>query len=175
MVRGRQNPLHLGFARRLARVRKNADISGSALSLASGLAHNTAGDLETGTRVPRLDTVEKLARALSVSPSFLAYGIDIPCEPPTQLLSAGLPERLSACRQMRKLSRRQVGALSGTSDNFVQMTETGRTVPSIAKVEQLAKALHVSVCWLAFGLGHPELPANRRRRSDAPPAPGPQP
>jgi hypothetical protein len=53
------------------------------------------------------------------------------------------------------------------------MTETGTTVPNIAKVEQLAKALQVSVCWLAFGLGNPELAARRRPRSDAPPAPEP--
>ena len=175
VVRGRQNPLHLGFAKRLARARKSANLSGAALSLASGMAHNTCGDLETGVRVPHLDTVEKLAQALGVSPCLLAYGIDFPCEPTQQPLHAGLPERLSEYRQKRQLSRRQLGSISATSDNFVQMTETGRTVPSIAKVEQLAKALHVSVCWLAFGLGHPELPANRRRRSDAPPTPGPPP
>ena len=174
VVRGRQNPLHLGFAKRLARVRKRANLSGAALSLASGMAHNTCGDLETSARVPRLDTVEKLARGLSVSPSLLAFGIDLPCEPTEQLLSEGLPERLSVYRQKRQLSRRQLGALSATSDNFVQMTETGRTVPSIAKVEQLAKALQVSVCWLAFGLGDSELPTHRRRRSDEPPAPEPE-
>lgn len=63
--------------------------------------------------------------------------------------------------------------MSGISDAFVQMTETGMMVPNIAKVEQLAKALQVSVCWLAFGLGSPELPARRRPRSDTPPAPAP--
>lgn len=65
--------------------------------------------------------------------------------------------------------------MSGTSDNFIQMTETGTTVPNIAKVEQLAKALQVSVCWLAFGAGSPELPVSSRRRSNSPPAPSPSP
>lgn len=90
-----------------------------------------------------------------------------------QVPSEGLPARLSWLRQERGLSRRQLGRLSGTSDNFVQMTETGTTVPNIAKVEQLAKALEVSVCWLAFGAGSPELPVRRRPRSDTPPAPSP--
>ena len=175
VVRGRQNPLHFGFALRLARLRKAANLSRSALSEAVSMARNTASQLESGERVPHLDTVEKLAQALGVSPCLLAYGIDFPCEPTQHPLHSGLPGRLFEYRQKRQLSRRQLGSISATSDNFVQMTETGRTVPSIAKVEQLAKALHVSVCWLSFGLGPPELPTNRRRRSDVPPTPGPQP
>ena len=35
----------------------------------------------------------------------------------------------------------------------IQLTEAGTTVTTIGKVEQFAKALQVSVCWLAFGLG----------------------
>ena len=137
------------------------------------MAHNTARDLEAGGRVPRLDTVEKLAKVLNVSPCLLAYGVERTCQPKASPLSEGLPDRLLRIRQERGHSRRQLGRLSGTSDNFVQMTETGTTVPNIAKLEQLAKALQVSVCWLAFGLGSPEPPARRRPRSDEPPAPGP--
>lgn len=85
-----------------------------------------------------------------------------------------MPQRLSAIRQKRGLSRLELGRISATSHTFVRMTETGTTVPNIAKVEQLAKALNVSVCWLAFGIGQAELPARRRVRSDTPPAPDPQ-
>ena len=123
--------------------------------------------------MPRLDTVERLAKVLNVSLCLLAYGVEVPCDSAADSLTEGLPDRLLQIRQERGLSRRQLGRLSETSDNFVQMTETGTTVPNIAKVEQLAKALQVSVCWLAFGLGVPELPARRRPRSDAPPAPEP--
>ena len=123
--------------------------------------------------MPRLDTVEKLAKVLHVSPCLLAYGVEMPCEAAETALADGLPERLFRLRQERGLSRRQLGRMSGTSDNFVQMTETGTTVPNIAKVEQLAKALQVSVCWLAFGVGSLELPVRRRPRSDTPPAPAP--
>lgn len=137
------------------------------------MARNTASQLERRERIPRLDTVEKLAQALGVSPSLLAYGVELPSRAQTKSLADGLPARLSWLRQERGLSRRQLGRLSGTSDNFVQMTETGTTVPNIAKVEQLAKALEVSVCWLAFGVGSPELPVRRRPRSDTPPAPSP--
>lgn len=148
-------------------------MTGAALSLAVDMSTNASWGLEAGGRMPRLDTVEKLAKVLNVSPCLLAYGVEVPCQPTGQLLSEGLPDRLLRLRQERGLSRRQLGRLSDTSDNFVQMTETGTTVPSIAKVEQLAKALQVSVCWLAFGLGSPELAVRRRPRSDAPPVPAP--
>lgn len=148
-------------------------MTSASLSLAVGMSADASWRLEAGDRMPRLDTVEKLAGALKISPCLLAYGVEAPCQSAAGSLSAGLPDRLLRLRQDRGFSRRQLGRLSETSDNFVQMTETGATVPNIAKVEQLAKALQVSVCWLAFGLGHPELPLRRRPRSDTPPAPEP--
>ena len=110
---------------------------------------------------------------LKVSPCWLAFGVELATEAAENRGAVKLPERLLHLRQERGLSRRELGRMAGTSDNFVQMTETGTTVPNIAKVEQLAKALQVSVCWLAFGIGSPELPARRRPRSDTPPAPSP--
>jgi transcriptional regulator with XRE-family HTH domain len=173
VVRGRKNPLHYGFSLRLARARKAAGLTGSALSLTVGMARNAASHLEGRARVPRVDTVEKLAKVLHISPCQLAFGVEQSCDAGAGLLSAGLPARLIQLRQERGLSRLELGQRSDTSHTFVRMTESGATVPSIAKVEQLAKALQVSVCWLAFGLGSTELPARRRPRSDAPPAPAP--
>ena len=170
VVRGRRNPLHFGFPLRLCRARKAADMSRSALSLAVGMDRGTASELEGGGRVPRVDTVEKLARVLNVSPCHLAFGLEQPCEPVAGLLSADLPGRLSQLRRERGFSRRELGRKSETSDNFIQMTETAATVPNIAKVEQLAKALGVSPCWLAFGLGPQVLPARRPSRPAASPA-----
>ena len=174
MVRGRRNPLFTDFALRLSRAREVADVSGVGLSLSVGMHRAAASDLERGGRVPRVDTVEKLSNALGVSPCYLAYGIVLPCTDSTGMRFVGLPLRLSEMRAARGLSRLELGRLSGTSHTFVRMTESGTTIPNIAKVEQLAKALQVSVCWLAFGLGNPELPTHRRRRSDEPPAPEPE-
>lgn len=165
VVRGRKNPLHFGFPLRLTRARKAANMSGSSLSLAVGMTVNTSWNLEAGGRVPRVDTIEKLAKVLHMSPCLLAFGIEQPCEPVAGSLSAGLPDRLLQSRQERGFSLRELGRRSDTSDNFVHMTETGATVPSIAKVEQLANALDVSACWLAYGVGDRELPAWRRSRS----------
>ena len=164
VVRGRRNPLHLGFAHRLTRARKAAGMSGSALSLAAGMTADAAWSLEAGGRVPRVDTVERLAKVLQLSPCFLAFGVEQPCDPSEGLLSAGLADRLLQVRESKSISRQELGRCSETSDSLVRMTETRATVPNIAKVEQLAKALDVSPCWLAFGLGNKELPQRRGTR-----------
>lgn len=168
MVRGRKNPLHYGFALRLARTRIAADIAGHVLSLAVGLSRNTASQLEGRDRIPRVDTVERLARFLKVSPCMLAYGIDAPCAAGDGSLSAGLPARLAQLREERGLSHRELGRLSGASHNFVRDTEAGKSVPNIANVEALAKALNVAPCWLAYGVGERDLPARRRPAAQSP-------
>jgi transcriptional regulator with XRE-family HTH domain len=167
VVRGKRNPLHHAFSLRLTRARKAAGMNGAALSLAVGMAHNTSGHLEAGDRIPRVDTVEKLAAVLHVSPCFLAYGIEQPCEAGDGSLSVGLPARLAQLRQERGLSPRDLGRLAGTSHTFVRDTEAGSSVPNIAKVEALANALKVSACWMAYGVG--ERDSQLRRRPPAQP------
>ena len=43
--------------------------------------------------------------------------------------------------------------------------EMGRTAPGVDVAEQLAGALGVAVCWLAYGEGDVEPPPRRRRRA----------
>ena len=162
VVRGRRNPQHHAFYLRLARARKAADMSGSALSLAVGMTPGSVWSLEAGGRIPRVDTVEKLAKVLRVSPCLLAYGIDAPCDAGDGSLSAGLPARLAQLRQERGLSPRELGQLAGLSHTFVRDTESRATVPTIANAEALAKALQVNVCWLAYGVGQRDLPPRQR-------------
>jgi transcriptional regulator with XRE-family HTH domain len=162
VVQGRRHPLNFRFPLRLARAREAADMSCSALSLAVDMHRGAASGLEGGGRVPRVDTVEKLAAVLHVSPCFLAYGIEQACELNSGSLSASLPSRLAQLRQERGLSHRELGRLSGTSHTFVRDTEAGSSVPNIAKVEALANALKVTACWLAYGVGDRDLPLRRR-------------
>ncbi len=162
VVRGQKNPLHIRFAARLRRIRKALDLSHAALARTAGIGGSTAFELEQGVSIPRLDTVEHLATALHVSPCFLAFGIEQPCADSTELLCAGLPQRLRDTRTARGLSRLELGRCSETSDTLVRMTETGATLPNLAKLEMLAKALEVSPCWLAFGIGERELSPRRR-------------
>jgi transcriptional regulator with XRE-family HTH domain len=169
VVRGRKNPDYLGFPSRLKKARKSqgASLDTTAAHLSDG---KTVFLLEERRHVPRLDTVEKIAHALGLSPAFLAYGIEADASQPTAgLRCEGVASRLRETRAARGLTMRALARAAGLTDTAVRSTETGASMPSIATVEAFAIALGVSPGWLAYGLGPVELP--RRRRAAASPAP----
>lgn len=129
--------------------------------------------LEEGRHVPRLDTVEKIASALGLSPAFLAYGIEADASQPTAgLRCEGVASRLRETRIARGLTMRALARAAGLTDTAVRSTETGASMPSIATVESFAVALGVSPAWLAYGLGPMELPGRRRAAVSPAPSPG---
>ena len=64
------------FGANLRRVRRQADLSQEQLGFHSGLHRTEVGLLERGARVPRIDTLLKVASALEVSPDELIEGIE---------------------------------------------------------------------------------------------------
>jgi transcriptional regulator with XRE-family HTH domain len=63
------------FAANFRRVRKQVGISQEALAFRAGLHRTEIGLLERGERVPKIDTLIKLAAALEVKPGVLLEGI----------------------------------------------------------------------------------------------------
>jgi len=63
------------FGENLARCRKRAGISQEELSFLASLHRTQIGQLERGTRLPRIDTVIKLAGSLGVEPAQLLDGL----------------------------------------------------------------------------------------------------
>jgi transcriptional regulator with XRE-family HTH domain len=63
------------FAANLRRVRRTTDLSQEEVGFRSSLHRTEVGLLERGARVPRIDTVIKLAAALEVPPARLLDGI----------------------------------------------------------------------------------------------------
>jgi transcriptional regulator with XRE-family HTH domain len=63
------------FGQNLSRCRKDARISQEELGIRASLHRTQIGVLERGGRLPRIDTLVKLAGALSVSPCDLLEGI----------------------------------------------------------------------------------------------------
>jgi transcriptional regulator with XRE-family HTH domain len=63
------------FAANLSRARKQAGLSQDALGFAAGLHRTEISLLERGRRMPRIDTLVKLAASLRVSPESLLDGI----------------------------------------------------------------------------------------------------
>lgn len=64
------------FGENLARCRKRSSLSQEELGFRASLNRTQIGILERGERLPRIDTLVKLAGALSVSPGELLDGID---------------------------------------------------------------------------------------------------
>ena len=64
------------FAANLTRCRKSAGFSQEELGVGASLHRTEISQLERGLRVTRIDTLVKLAGALSVSPCDLLEGID---------------------------------------------------------------------------------------------------
>lgn len=60
---------------RLFQARQEAGLGLIRLGKLSGVSHTTIGDIEKGRRMPAVDTVERLARALRIRPCWLAYGV----------------------------------------------------------------------------------------------------
>lgn len=60
---------------RLKQARAARGLSQNAVAQAAGVRHPTIIRLEAGASSPSLDTLERVAAALCVSPAWLAYGI----------------------------------------------------------------------------------------------------
>lgn len=64
------------FAANLRRARKDAGVSQEALALGASLHRTEVSQLERALRVPRIDTMVKLAATLDVDPAVLLQGLD---------------------------------------------------------------------------------------------------
>ena len=171
VVRGRKNPGYLTFASRLKKARKAAGDSRLATMQRAGFAHSTLAGWEEGERIPRIDAVERVAYAMSLSPAFLAFGIQAEAAPMAKGLRCdGVGQRLADARTARGLSVLAVAKLAGLSHTAVGNVERG-TMPTLATAEALAKALDLSPGWLAYGIGPRELPQRRSRPAPAQPPP----
>jgi hypothetical protein len=93
--------------------------------------------MERQARVPRVDIVERLARALGVPAGWLAFGAELPFSPTELLGCEGMGARLASWRAARALV----------------YVENGQVMPTLDTAERLARSLGVSPSWLAFGEG----------------------
>lgn len=70
------NPVAAQFGNNLRYCRRRADLSQEELGYAASLHRTEIGLLERGARVPRIDTLVKLAGGLSIPPSELLTDIE---------------------------------------------------------------------------------------------------
>lgn len=152
VVRGRKNPLHWKFPDRLRSARKQQNLSAAALSIAAGIGRGSTALMESGERLPRVSTVERLSVVLRVSPAWLAFGADNGRT--NNANGTGPRERLAArakkARHALGLSLNEVGRRANSSAAAIRALEAGSD-PTLDTLESLAHALAVSPGWLGFG------------------------
>lgn len=171
VVRGRRNPLFLALPERLKKTRKGGGLSRAALAARASMAHNAIKAIEEEGRIPAIDTVEHLARALAVEPCWLAFGVlgertfgtgrfpsaeqgpddPRPAAPAGPLTCQRIGERVVKARA--RLTMRGLARVADVAVMTVSNIEAGETMPSVETAERLAGALGVSPCWLAYGVG----------------------
>lgn len=123
-----------------------------AASSAIGGSNAAAFLIERRQSLPRINTIERFAAALGVSPSWLAYGEGLENLGQTSSAADGLGKRLEVARKARGLSRQALGKTAGLTGQTVANAEVHGMIPRVDTVEMLARALGVSASWLAFGL-----------------------
>lgn len=151
MVRGRRNPAYYGLPDRLRRARRRKELGMAAASSAIGMSTATAFLIERRQNLPRINTVERFAAALGVSPSWLAYGEGPEDAVQVESTAGSIDQRLEAARKARGMTRQALGIASGLTGQTVANIEVKRMSPRVDTVEMLAKVLGVTAGWLGFG------------------------
>lgn len=172
--RGLKNPLCVKLPERFQSVRKKSELSLRSISSAANLSNPMAASVERGSSIPAIDTIERLAAALGVSPGWLAYGYEgsepfrerypRPIFPPPdpvpddqfrvfRNLSLGFPARLTQARERSGLSMRTLSAAAGVSVQAWSNAEARKAIARVDTAERMAVALGVAPSWLAFGEG----------------------
>lgn len=173
------------------KVRGIADLGQRELERESGLfSAATVSRLESGEITPRIDTIEKIAASIGVSPCWLAYGDDgsgpfrqkisrvgdqlagkragqlpAPAGPqPYEDLAKGCGGRLADLRKSAGLSLRELAQQCGISFETIRNIEAGTSVPKVDSIFQIAVALDCAPCWLAYGIGTKPAAARRAER-----------
>lgn len=97
MARGQKAPLHEGLPTRLVRAREQSGMNTAELGRLARLSRTTVANIEEGRTAPGIDTVERLAAALHVSPAWLGFGEDALVDLSAHRIAPGFdPLKLSA-------------------------------------------------------------------------------
>ena len=160
MVRGSPNPRHLDLPKRLRKARKQSGLTHLGLAKKAGVSEATALYVQTGQQLPTVGTVARLASALAVSASWLAYGLGEQGSEGAAATCDGMGSRLQAARLDRGHTKASLARLAQVTPGTVADIENGGQA-GVATIETLAKELGVSPGWLAFG-AEPREPAPRR-------------
>jgi len=119
-------------------IRKGRSMSIEELSELSGISKERIQAIEEGTEEPDLETLDRLAEALSVTVRYFL-------EKATDSLSIG--ERVRLEREKQGLTGVALADKVGVTPAMVSQIENDQSEPSLDTLESVAKVLGVSVCY----------------------------
>lgn len=131
-----------------------------ALAQSAGVSNATVSHIESEQRLPSVGTVACLATALGLSAAWLAYGLGEPASDGLAATIEGMGERLRVTRTERGHSKAALAKLADLSAGAILGIENGGQA-GVDTVERLAKELHISPAWLAYGIGLPVVLSRR--------------
>ena len=169
---GIKKPLWLRLPDRLREVREEANLFQIEVADLAGLSRSIVCALESGEHRPNAETIERIACALGISPTWRAFGHDgfwrfyeriprkgfgTPRDPvpdPARREFVGryksIATRMKWARERGELSMRGLARSTQLSPQAITLIEAGRSVPLIPTLENISKVLGVSPGWLAF-------------------------
>ena len=116
---------------RLREQRRSAALSQADLAAAAGVHERVVGFWETGVRVPQVDAVAALARALGV--------------PPVELLKPGERITVRLLRVRAGLNQRQAASSAGLLPHRYGQLERGEVADPAGDLDAIARAFDVAV------------------------------
>jgi len=152
---------------RLRKARKKSGLTRAGLSHKVGRDSKIAADIETLERLPTVGTAARLAVALGISAAWLSYGIGDERSEGEPAECSGMGARLRAVRTQQGHTKASLARLAELNPGSIAGIESGGQA-GIDTVEQLAKALHISPAWLAYGVGPQAAPSRRGARDSLP-------
>lgn len=132
---GGQVKARVGATVRALREKKGMTVTDLARS--TGLSPAHISEIERGRTAASVATLEKLARALGVSPGALVRSVG----------ANGVGEKLRRLRERLGLTQKEVAEKAGVSYGLIGQIESGRTQSSVTTLSRLAEALGVSPCY----------------------------
>lgn len=145
----RSEPVALRFGQNLWRCRRGVGLSQEELGELAFLHRAEVGLLERGSRIARVDTVMKLAGALSIPVTDLLEGIEWipgsrfeihdPHNPPQK----GLGKAIEVLRRSRQMSPAELATHSELDRQELEGIEQGKLEPTWGSMLRVAKSLDV--------------------------------
>jgi transcriptional regulator with XRE-family HTH domain len=117
-------------------LRQKRNLTLQALAEKAGLSVSYLSEIELGKKQPSLETIDKLSQALNVSREGLISGEN-------NLTNLKLSEKVSLLRNKRNLSLSELAEKVGISASYLCQIESGKVMPALATLKNIASALDV--------------------------------